>query len=66
MAKKNEKKMTLGEIGFAMKAEACRVDGETLVVSKALWKEIADILMLTDQRLKEIERSLKRVIRNGK
>ena len=36
---------SLGEIGFAMKVEANRVNGDTMQVSKELWLEIADRIM---------------------
>lgn len=45
MSNLNIAKASLGEIGFAMKVEAGRVDGEFLQVSKELWLEIADRLM---------------------
>ena len=59
MANKNRKKMTIGEVGFAMKMEAQRTPGDNILVPKKLWMEIADLLMLTHRNLKEIERTLK-------
>jgi hypothetical protein len=56
MKKKN---LTLGEVGFAMKAEAHRTHGNTMVVSKELWIEIAELLMKTDGYLKQIEKTLR-------
>lgn len=62
MAKKRRKKkkeyMTLGEIGFAMKVEASRTEGDVMLVEKKLWLEIAELLMQTDKNLKEIEKEL--------
>ena len=53
--KKLKKFLTLGEVGFAMKYEASKVEGNTMVVDKALWLEIAELLMQTDRNLKECE-----------
>lgn len=53
--KKLKKFLTLGEVGFAMKCEARKVEGNTMVVDKALWLEIAELLMQTDRNLKECE-----------
>ena len=59
MAKKKKKKtMTLGEIGFAMKYEASKVEGDEMFVSKKLWLEIAQLLMDTGSKLGEIEKEL--------
>lgn len=73
MANKKLKKgeeLTLGKVGFAMKAETHRTPGETIIVSKKLWVEIADLLMQTDRNLKQIEHTLDgfmgRVAKNGK
>lgn len=59
MAKRKKKKLkkflTIGEVGFAMKHEASKVEGNTMVVDKALWLEIAELLMQTDRSLKECE-----------
>lgn len=57
--KKKKKTMTLGEIGFAMKHEASKTKGDVMLVSKALWLEIAELLMETDRNLLAIEKELK-------
>ncbi len=41
-----------------MKAEAHRTPGDSILVSKKLWIGIADILIKTDQDLKEIEKTV--------
>ena len=61
-----KKTTTIGEVGFAMKMEAHRTPGETILVSKKLWLEIADLLMLTHRNLKQIERTLKGGAGDGK
>lgn len=53
--KKLKKFLTIGEVGFAMKYEASKVDGNAMTVDKALWLEIAELLMQTDRNLKECE-----------
>ncbi len=53
--KKLKKFLTLGEVGFAMKYEANKAEGNTMVIDKALWLEIAELLMQTDRNLKECE-----------
>ena len=53
--KKLKKFLTIGEVGFAMKHEASKVEGNTMCVDKALWLEIAELLMQTDRQLKECE-----------
>ena len=60
MAKKRRKKktMTLGEIGFAMKYEASKVEGNVMVVDKKLWLEIAQLLMDTSSNLGQIYKEL--------
>lgn len=59
--------MTISELGFAMKAEACQTPGETILVSKDLWVEIADLLVYIDRRLDEIERAAEGAMgKNGK
>ena len=50
--------VTLGELGNAMKAKANQTPGRTIVVSKKLWNEIAEVFMQTDRRLEQIERFL--------
>lgn len=57
--KKKKKTMTLSEIGFAMKHEASKTKGDVMFVSKALWLDIAEILMETDRNLLAIEKELK-------
>ena len=64
--KKKQKKMTIGDVGFAMKMEAHRTPGDNILVSKQLWLEIADLLMFTHRNLKEIERTLKGGAGDGK
>lgn len=63
---KKKKTTTLGEVGFAMKMEAHRTPGDNILVSKKLWLEIADILLMTDRNLKQIERALKGGAEDGK
>lgn len=60
MARKRRKKktMTLGEIGFAMKYEALKTEGNVMVVDKALWLEIAQLLMDTSSNLGQIYKEL--------
>ena len=41
---------SLGELGFAMKVEAGRVEGEFMQVSKELWLEIADRIMKAENQ----------------
>ena len=40
----------LSELGFAMKVEANRVEGEVMAVSKELWLEIAERLMKQNKK----------------
>ena len=60
MARKRRKKktMTLGEIGFAMKREASKVEGNVMVIGKELWLEIAQLLMDTSSNLGQIYKEL--------
>ena len=59
MARKQKKKtMTLGEIGFAMKVEASKCEGNVMVVDKKLWLEIAQLLMDTSSNLGQIYKEL--------
>ena len=53
-----KKKTTLGDVGFAMKYEASKVDGNNIVVDKALWLEIAELLMHVDRTLADLEKML--------
>lgn len=48
MSKLNIDKSNLSELGFAMKVEANRVEGDVMKVSKELWLQIADRLMETE------------------
>lgn len=67
MARKRKKKtMTLGEIGFAMKHEASKVDGNVMLVEKALWLEIAQLLMDTDKNLNQIHKELQELNKEEK
>ena len=50
--------MTLGEIGFAMKHEASKTEGNAMVVDKKLWLEIAQLLMDTSSNLGQIYKEL--------
>lgn len=56
--RKNKKYMTLGEIGFAMKHEAAKTEGDVMLVEKKLWLEIAELLMQTDRNLKALEKEI--------
>lgn len=56
--RKNKKTMTLGEIGFAMKHEASKTEGNVVVVDKKLWLEIAQLLMDTSSNLGQIYKEL--------
>lgn len=56
--RRKKKTMTLGEIGFAMKYEASKSEGNVLVVDKKLWLEIAQLLMDTDKNLNQIYKEL--------
>ena len=58
MANENEF-VTLGELGNAMKAKANQTPGRTIVVSKKLWNEIAEVLMQINRHLDDMERLLK-------
>ena len=66
MARKRRKKktMTLGEIGFAMKHEALKTEGNVMVVDKALWLEIAQVLMDTSSNLGQIYKELEEMNQN--
>lgn len=50
MSKLNIEKSSLSELGFTMKVEANRVDGDVMKVSKELWLQIADRLMETEDK----------------
>ena len=63
--RKRKKTMTLGEIGFAMKHEALKKTGDTMLVSKDLWLEIAELLIETDRNLKAIEKELDDLFKEG-
>ena len=63
--RKKKKTVTLGEIGFAMKHEASKTEGDVLLVSKDLWLEIAEVLMETDRNLKTIEKGLDEMLKAG-
>lgn len=65
MGKRKKKTMTLGEIGFAMKYEASKSEGDVIIVSKALWLEIAQLLMDTDDKLKAIEKEIDEQLKAG-
>lgn len=56
--KKSKKTMTLGQIGFAMKYEASKTEGNVMVIDKKLWLEIAQLLMDTDRNLMQIYKEL--------
>ena len=51
--------VSLGELGRAMKAKAIGTPGSTVVVSKKLWNEIAEVLMQTDRHLEQMALLLK-------
>ena len=63
--RKRKKTMTLYEIGFAMKYEASKKTGDTMLVSKDLWLEIAELLIETDRNLKAIEKELDELFKEG-
>ena len=67
MARKRKKKktMTLGEIGFSMKYEASKVEGNVMVIEKKLWLEIAQLLMDTDKNLTQIYKELQELNKSG-
>lgn len=50
--------MSFGEVGFAMKYEASIRAGDTMLVSKDLWLEIAELLIETDINLKALVNDL--------
>ena len=56
--KKSKKTMTLGQIGFAMKHEALKTEGNVMVIDKKLWLEIAQLLMDTSSNLGQIYKEL--------
>ena len=61
--RKLKNSMSLGEIGFAMKYEASKKTGDTLLVSKKLWLEIAELLIETGSDLKAIEKELEDLVK---
>jgi len=50
MSKLNIDKASLSELGFAMKVEANRVEGDIMKVSKELWLQIAERLMEAEDK----------------
>ena len=46
-----EKTLTLGEVGRAMRKKAKEVTGDTIASSKSLWEEAATLLIETDNTL---------------
>ena len=63
MARK--KKIRLGDVGFAMKVEATKTEGDTMHVSKALWLEIAEVLLSADRNLKEAKKLIDEILKEG-
>lgn len=63
--RKNKKTMTFGEIGFSMKYEASKVEGNVMVIEKKLWLEIAQLLMDTDKNLTQIYKELQELSKSG-
>lgn len=57
----NERKMQkelseLGELGFIMKYEAAKTEGDVMIVPKARYIEIADMLIKIEQAFKKFEK----------
>lgn len=63
--KKRKKTIRLSDLGFAMKVEAQRTEGDVLHVSKALWLEIAEVLMETGRNLEEAEKLVDEILKEG-
>lgn len=59
-----QKEMTLGDIGFAMKYEATMSEETYICVDKKLWLEIAQVLMDTDENLKEMHKIVDDILKN--
>ena len=60
-----KKKIRLGDVGYAMKLEAAKTKGDPMHVSKALWLEIAEVLLSADRNLKEAEKLIDEILKEG-